>query len=117
MGTAAYMSPEQARGQTVDKRTDVYALGCVLYEMLTGRKPFAGGEYPALLFKHLNAEPPQPSAARPGIPVALDAVVARSMAKNPESRFDTAGEFPYYCVLHGGADGTGMAATLTVEAR
>jgi serine/threonine-protein kinase len=60
--------------------------------MLTGRKPFAGGEYPALLFKHLNAEPPKPSAARHGIPAALDAVVARSMAKNPESRFATAGE-------------------------
>ena len=92
VGTPDYMAPERFTAGRIDRRADIYALGCLLYEMLTGRKPFAGGEYPALLFKHLNAEPPKPSAARPGIPAALDAVIARSMAKNPESRFDTAGE-------------------------
>jgi serine/threonine-protein kinase len=92
VGTPDYMAPERFTAGRIDRRADIYALGCLLYEMLAGRKPFAGGEYPALLFKHLNAEPPKPSAARHGIPAALDAVVARSMAKNPESRFATAGE-------------------------
>jgi serine/threonine kinase PknH len=92
VGTPDYMAPERFTAGRIDRRADIYALGCLLYEMLAGRKPFAGGEYPALLFKHLNAEPPKPSAARAGIPVALDAVVARSMAKNPDERFGTAGE-------------------------
>ncbi len=92
VGTPDYMAPERFTAGRIDRRADIYALGCLLYEMLTGRKPFAGGEYPALLFKHLNAEPPKPSMARPGIPTALDAVVARSMAKSPEARFATAGD-------------------------
>ena len=92
VGTPDYMAPERFAAGRVDHRADIYALGCLLYEMLTGSKPFAGGEYPALLFKHLNAEPPKPSAVRPGVPVALDEVVVRSMAKNPEARFRTAGE-------------------------
>ena len=92
VGTPDYMAPERFTAGRIDRRADIYALGCLLYEMLTGSKPFAGGEYPALLYKHLNAEPPKPSAARTGVPAALDAVVARSMAKNPESRFASAGE-------------------------
>ncbi len=92
VGTPDYMAPERFTAGRIDRRADIYALGCPFYEMLTGSKPFAGGEYPALLYKHLNAEPPKPSAARAGVPAALDAVVARSMAKNPESRFAGAGE-------------------------
>ncbi len=92
VGTPDYMAPERFTAGRIDRRADIYALGCLFYEMLTGSKPFAGGEYPALLYKHLNAEPPKPSAARTGVPAALDAVVARSMAKNPESRFAGAGE-------------------------
>jgi len=92
VGTPDYMAPERFTAGRIDRRADIYALGCLFYEMLTGSKPFAGGEYPALLYKHLNAEPPKPSAARTGVPAALDAVVARSMAKNPESRFAAAGE-------------------------
>ena len=92
VGTPDYMAPERFTAGRIDRRADIYALGCLFYEMLTGSKPFAGGEYPALLYKHLNAEPPKPSAARTGVPAALDAVVARSMAKNPESRFASAGE-------------------------
>ncbi len=92
VGTPDYMAPERFTAGRIDRRADIYALGCLFYEMLTGSKPFAGGEYPALLYKHLNAEPPKPSAARAGVPAALDAVVARSMAKNPESRFAGAGE-------------------------
>jgi hypothetical protein len=86
------MAPERFTAGRIDRRADIYALGCLFYEMLTGSKPFAGGEYPALLYKHLSAEPPKPSAAHTGVPAALDAVVARSMAKNPEARFPTAGE-------------------------
>ena len=92
VGTPDYMAPERFTAGLIDRRADIYALGCLLYEMLTGHKPFAGGEYPALLYKHLNAEPPKASTARPGIPAALDTVVARSMAKNPDARFGTAGE-------------------------
>ena len=92
VGTPDYMAPERFTAGRIDRRADIYALGCLFYEMLTGSKPFAGGEYPALLYKHLSAEPPKPSAARTGVPAALDAVVARSMAKNPESRFASAGE-------------------------
>jgi len=92
VGTPDYMAPERFTAGRIDRRADIYALGCLFYEMLTGTKPFAGGEYPALLYKHLNAEPPKPSAAHTGVPVALDAVVARSMAKDPEARFATAGE-------------------------
>ena len=68
VGTPDYMAPERFTAGRIDRRADIYALGCLLYEMLTGSKPFAGGEYPALLFKHLNAEPPKPSAARAGRP-------------------------------------------------
>jgi len=92
VGTPDHMAPERFTAARIDRRADIYALGCLLYEMLTGRKPFAGGEYPALLFKHLNAEPPKPSAAHTGVPTAMDAVVAPSMAKSPESRFASAGE-------------------------
>jgi len=92
VGTPDYMAPERFTAGRIDRRADIYALGCLFYEMLTGSKPFAGGEYPALLYKHLSAEPPKPSAAHMGVPAALDAVVARSMAKNPEARFPTAGE-------------------------
>jgi serine/threonine protein kinase len=92
VGTPDYMAPERFTAGRIDRRADIYALGCLFYEMLAGSKPFAGGEYPALLYKHLNAEPPKPSAAHTGVPVAMDAVVARSMAKDPEARFATAGE-------------------------
>ena len=92
VGTPDYMAPERFTAGRIDRRADIYALGCLFYEMLTGSKPFTGGEYPALLYKHLSAEPPKPSAAHTGVPAALDAVVARSMAKTPEARFPTAGE-------------------------
>jgi eukaryotic-like serine/threonine-protein kinase len=65
VGTPAYMAPERFAGRTVDHRVDIYALDCILYEMLTGNPPYAGADYPALLFQHLNAQPaPQRGAAR-----------------------------------------------------
>jgi serine/threonine-protein kinase len=92
VGTPLYMSPEQARGESdIDKRVDVYALGVMLYEMLTGAPPFEGDNYFQLLWKHGN-EPPQPMRARnPNmyIPEALEAVVARALAKKRDERFQS----------------------------
>jgi len=113
VGTPDYMAPERFTAGRIDRRADIYALGCLFYEMLTGSKPFAGGEYPALLYKHLNAEPPKPSAARAGVPAALDAVVARSMAKNPESRFASAGELA--AAAEDALDGTAARPSLVKD--
>ncbi len=92
VGTLDYMAPEQVSGDPVDGRGDVYALGCVLYELLTGSVPFPRGQEVAKMFAHLSTPPPVPSAAVPGVPAELDAVVARAMAKDPADRFPSAGE-------------------------
>jgi predicted Ser/Thr protein kinase len=88
VGTPQYMAPEQIRGDRVDGRTDVYALGAMLYEMVTGRLPFEGPTVMAILSKHLTETPPSPGARRPelGIPPALDALVMASLAKDPGAR-------------------------------
>ncbi|MFW6049527.1 MAG: serine/threonine-protein kinase [Myxococcota bacterium] len=92
VGTPLYMSPEQARGDDdVDHRADVYALGCILYEMLTGHPPFEGTNYFQLLWKHGNRDPEPPSERCPAadIPPALEAVALRALAKDPADRFDS----------------------------
>jgi eukaryotic-like serine/threonine-protein kinase len=86
-GTAAYVAPEQAQGGRVDGRTDIYALGCVLYEMLTGRQPFQADSAVALAYQHVSANPTPPSQINPEVPPALEAVVLRAMAKNPDDRY------------------------------
>ena len=91
-GTAAYVSPEQARGMEVDRRTDIYSLGCVLYEMLTGRQPFAADSAVALAYKHVSEQPVPPRELDPEIPEALETVTLRAMAKDPEARYQTAEE-------------------------
>ncbi|MDP8970721.1 MAG: Stk1 family PASTA domain-containing Ser/Thr kinase [Actinomycetota bacterium] len=89
-GTAAYIAPEQAQGEAVDRRTDVYALGCVLYEMLTGRQPFAADSPVALAYQHVSAEPTPPRQINPDISPELEAVVMKTMAKDPASRYQSA---------------------------
>jgi eukaryotic-like serine/threonine-protein kinase len=91
-GTAAYISPEQARGQEVDERTDLYSLGVVMFEMLTGRLPFMADNSLALASQHVLNEPPRPSSLNSSIPPQLDAIVLHALAKRPESRFQSATE-------------------------
>jgi eukaryotic-like serine/threonine-protein kinase len=92
VGTAQYLSPEQARGAPVDPRSDIYSLGIVLYEMLTGKVPFTGDTPVEIAMKHLSQVPEPPSELRPDIPHDLDAVVMRALAKDPEQRYATAEE-------------------------
>ncbi|MCX5212095.1 protein kinase [Kitasatospora sp. NBC_00240] len=86
LGTAAYLSPEQATAAAVDGRSDLYAVGCVMTEMLTGEPPFTADTPVAIAFKQVSEQPLPPSARRPGIPPALDAAVLRLLAKNPGDR-------------------------------
>ncbi|HEX5947946.1 MAG TPA: Stk1 family PASTA domain-containing Ser/Thr kinase, partial [Actinomycetota bacterium] len=92
LGTASYLSPEQAQGHSVDARSDLYSLGCVLYEMLTGRAPFIGDSPVAIAYKHVKEDPVPPSHLNPDVPPTLDAVVMKCMAKNPANRYETAEE-------------------------
>ncbi|MCU1488711.1 MAG: serine/threonine protein kinase with sensor(s) [Acidimicrobiaceae bacterium] len=90
MGTATYFSPEQAQGFGVDGRSDVYALGVVLYEMLVGRPPFTGESPVAIAYQHVREVPPTPRSLNPSIPPALEAIVLQAMAKQPGDRYATA---------------------------
>jgi serine/threonine-protein kinase len=93
MGTAQYLSPEQARGGEVSAASDLYSLGVVLYEMLTGEVPFNGDNPVEIAMKHTTEPPRPPSARADGIPPALDQVVLRALAKNPADRYQSAAEF------------------------
>ena len=90
VGTAQYLSPEQARGAPVDPRSDLYSLGIVLYEMLTGKVPFTGDTPVEIAMKHLSQVPDPPSKGRPEVPHELDAVVMRALAKDPDQRYASA---------------------------
>jgi eukaryotic-like serine/threonine-protein kinase len=92
IGTAQYLSPEQARGETVDARSDVYSCGCLLYELLTGHPPFNGDSPVAVAYQHVRENAPIPSSKNPEIPRALDSIVMKALAKNPLNRYQTAGE-------------------------
>jgi serine/threonine-protein kinase len=92
IGTAQYLSPEQARGEKVDARSDVYSLGCVLYEILTGEPPFVGDSPVAVAYQHVREDPVPPSRRHEGISPELDAVVLKALAKNPDNRYQTAAE-------------------------
>jgi eukaryotic-like serine/threonine-protein kinase len=92
IGTAQYLSPEQARGGAVDHRSDLYSVGVVLYELLTGSVPFTGDTPVEIAMKHLSKVPEPPSSKRPDIPRALDQVVLRALAKDPDERYGSAEE-------------------------
>jgi serine/threonine protein kinase/tetratricopeptide (TPR) repeat protein len=91
-GTPLYMSPEQVRGEHVDSRSDLWSLGAVLYEMLTGEPPFAGEHYQSVMYCILNTDPPAPSSLRHSIPLALEAVLLKLLQKEPAARFQSAAE-------------------------
>jgi serine/threonine-protein kinase len=92
MGTAQYLSPEQARGEVVDARSDVYSAGCVLYELLIGTPPFNGETPVSIAYQHVNEAPKAPSLLDSSIPLSLDAIVLHSLAKHPSARYQSAAE-------------------------
>jgi serine/threonine-protein kinase len=92
LGSPKYMSPEQVLGQKADGRSDIFSLGAVLYEMLTGRAPFAGDDLNAILYQVLNGAPSLPSRCNPRLPQAFDRIVARAMEKDPDKRYQHAAE-------------------------
>ncbi len=93
MGTAQYLSPEQAQGKETTARSDIYSIGVILYEALTGRVPFDGDSAVAVALKQVSETPRRPSAINPNVPPALDAVVMRALAKDPDARFNDAEAF------------------------
>lgn len=90
LGTAQYLSPEQARGEVVDARSDLYSTGCLLYELLTSRPPFIGDSPVSVAYQHVSEPPTAPSTIDPGVPRELDALVLTSLAKSPDDRYQTA---------------------------
>ncbi|WP_144119837.1 Stk1 family PASTA domain-containing Ser/Thr kinase [Catellatospora sichuanensis] len=92
IGTAQYLSPEQARGEAVDARSDVYAAGCVLFELLCGHPPFVGDSPVAVAYQHVREEPPAPSESNRDVTPDVDAVVLKALSKNPANRYQSAGE-------------------------
>ena len=92
IGTAQYLSPEQARGETVDARSDVYSTGCLLYELVAGHPPFTGDSPVAVAYQHVRENPVVPSSENPAVPRALDSIVMKALAKNPMNRYQSAGE-------------------------
>ncbi|MBP3223639.1 MAG: Stk1 family PASTA domain-containing Ser/Thr kinase [Actinomycetaceae bacterium] len=93
VGTAQYLSPEQARGEVVDARSDLYSAGCLLYELLTGKPPFTGDSAVAVAYQHVSETPTPASAIAPDIPNVVDRVVMKALAKNREERYQSADEF------------------------
>ncbi|MGH3367588.1 MAG: Stk1 family PASTA domain-containing Ser/Thr kinase, partial [Nocardioidaceae bacterium] len=92
VGTAQYLSPEQARGEQVDTRSDIYSTGCLLYELLTGRPPFVGDSPVAVAYQHVREEAPPPSSIDPEISPDLDAICAKSLAKSTQDRYQSAAD-------------------------
>lgn len=92
IGTAQYLSPEQARGESVDARSDVYSLGCMLYELATGAPPFTGDSPVSVAYQHVREDPRLPSSINPEIPAELDAILLKAMSKNPANRYQSAAD-------------------------
>jgi serine/threonine-protein kinase len=92
IGTAQYLSPEQARGEAVDARSDVYATGCVIYELLCGHPPFVGDNPVSVAYQHVREDPRPPSESNRDVTPAIDAIVLKALSKNPANRYQSAGE-------------------------
>ncbi|GAA1786040.1 Stk1 family PASTA domain-containing Ser/Thr kinase [Luedemannella flava] len=92
IGTAQYLSPEQARGEAVDARSDVYATGCVLFELMTGHPPFVGDSPVSVAYQHVREDPKPPSLSNRDVPPAVDAIVLKALTKNPLNRYQSAAE-------------------------
>ena len=94
VGTALYMSPEQAEGHALaDRRADVYSLGCVAYQMVVGEPPFTGPTLQSVLARHRSTPAPSTRIVRPEVPLGVDAVIRRALAKSPADRYQRAGDF------------------------
>ena len=93
VGTPSYMSPEQFTGQEIDRRSDIFSTGVVLFELLTGQKPFPGKSATEVMYKLLNHQPPAVTTLNPTLPIAMNAVVLKALSRNPDERFATAAEF------------------------
>ena len=118
VGTAQYLSPEQARGEVVDHRSDLYSAGCVLFELLTNRPPFRGESPVSVAYQHVREEPPQVSDLNPMVSPAMESVVHKALTKDPARRFQTAEEFDAALqnALHGIAVDAAEAPTRTITA-
>ena len=92
IGTAQYLSPEQARGESVDARSDVYSMGCMLYELVTGAPPFTGDSPVSVAYQHVREDPKLPSSINPVIPAELDSILLKAMSKNPANRYQSAAD-------------------------
>lgn len=117
IGTAQYLSPEQARGETVDARSDVYSVGCVLFEILTGEPPFTGDSPVAVAYQHVREDPRLPSLVHEGVPRELDSVVLEAMAKNPANRYQSAAEMRADLIRVLGGQKPGAPMVMTDEDR
>jgi len=115
LGTAQYIAPEQAQGQPVDCRSDVYSLGCCVFEMVTGVVPFSGSTPVAIAYRHVREAPTPPRVLNPDVPAGLEAVVLKAMAKQPGQRYQTAAELRQD--LERFLAGRGVLATPTPDAR
>jgi len=119
IGTAQYLSPEQARGETVDARSDLYSAGCLLFELVTGRPPFVADSPVAVAYQHVREAPPRPSSLNPAIGEDLDRILLHALAKDRETRYQSAGDFraDLENVRNGRAVAAPAAAASTTERR
>src|SRR5215469_15243819 len=115
IGTAQYLSPEQARGERVDARSDLYSTGCLMYELLTGRPPFTGDSPVAIAYQHVRENPVPPSRIDPSLPSWADSIVLKAMAKSPSDRYQSAAEMN--ADIQRAASGMQVAAALQPPTR